>query len=164
MSSCQDSRSWLQTAHRPDPAVQPASLIPRLRKPTRTMGRRDLISSLDKSTAFPAATFQMNLHAINGSLFWRFAAVLAAYVQYGPDLGAVQKSGARRYPASTSLSSMLFQSRSLPERASFTAASYTSSLFFLRMFERARRVPELSQSRKGRRKVPMMLAPFLLFL
>ena len=46
---------------------------------------------LPDQTAFPVVTFLMNLDADNSSLFLRFAAVLAANIQNGPDLGVFQK-------------------------------------------------------------------------
>ena len=101
----------------------------------------------------------MNLDAINGSLFLRFAAVLAAYVQYGPDLGAVQKIWGATVPCLNEFVLDAFPVTLLAGASSLHSGLIHFQSFFLRMFERARPVLELSQCPKA--KVPMMLAMFL---
>jgi hypothetical protein len=107
----------------------------------------------------------MNLDAINGSLFLRFAAVLAAYVQYGPDLGAVQKIWGATVPCLNEFVLDAFPVTLLAGASQLHGGLIHFQSFFL---AHVRNEPDVfsncHNARKGRRKVPMMLAPFLLFL
>ena len=101
----------------------------------------------------------MNLDAISDSLFLRFAAVLAAYVQNGPDLGVVQKIWGATVPCLDEFVLDGFPATLVTGASQIHSGLIHFQSFFLRMFERARPVLELSQCPKA--KVPTMLAMFL---
>jgi hypothetical protein len=91
----------------------------------------------------------MNLDAINGSLFLRFAAVLAAYVQDGPDLGVVQKVWSATVSCLNEFVLDAFPVTLLTGASQIHSGLIHFQSFFLRMFERARPVLELSQCPEG---------------